>query len=339
MKPPLQKSSGIHDVNAPCQIPQVHNLLCKENSKFKYRVVQHIGSGAFGTVFQSISPTGNIVAVKKVFQNPHFKNRELEVLKALKSPNCLSLHDYYTEKESGTDNTYLFLVTEFLPMSLRHCIKESRLFSNKFDPILHKLYSYQILTGLRNIHALGIAHRDIKPENILVNPLHGEIKICDFGSAKFILNDRNSVPEVGSLNYRAPELLLGNRTYSTEIDIWAAGCVIAEMVLDNISMFPGTNDTNQMEGIVKVLGQPTPEEDKSFPHPIPFPNEERIADISIILPYKCDPLLIDLLKSIFVYNPSKRPTAAQLMKHPYFKSLFSVTKLPNGAPMPKLAQP
>lgn len=333
MKPPLQKSNvAIHEIPNASQLQ-----LPKE--EFKYRVVQHIGSGAFGTVFQSISKTGNIVAVKKVFHNPHFKNRELEVLKSLKSKYCLSLLDYYTEKEKGTNDTYLFLVTEFLPMSLRQCIKESKFFAANFDPILHKLYSYQILSGLRDIHALGIAHRDIKPENILVNPLHGDIKICDFGSSKFILNDRNSVPEVGSLNYRAPELLLGNRTYSTEIDIWAAGCVIAEMALDNIQMFPGTNDTDQMEMIVKVLGQPTPEEDQSFPHPIPFPKEERIADISIILPYKCDPLLIDLLKSIFVYDPSKRPTAAQLMKHDFFKPLFSVTKLPNGAPMPKLAQP
>ena len=302
----------------------------------RYRLLTPLGEGSFGTVFTGLSPKNQVVAVKKVFQDPNYINRELDILKAIHSPFCLNLIDSYTETEPNTKNVFLYLVTEKMPISLRQTMKDSKLFQEPFPPLLQKLYSYEILCGLYDLHKMGIAHRDIKPENILLDPLHGQIKICDFGSAKFITNDRNSVSEVGSLYYRAPELLLGNRTYSTEIDIWSTGCVIAEMLLDDYQLFQGMNDNDQLIEIMKVIGPPSDEDRDCYEHPIPWPNVERIANISIVLPIKTDPLLIDLLEKIFVYNPSKRATALQLLKHPYFNELFTVDKLPNGAPMPSL---
>ena len=304
--------------------------------KPRYRLLTSIGEGSFGTVFTAMSPKNQVVAVKKVFQDPHYVNRELDILKSIHSKFCLSLLDYYEETDSQTHDRFLFLVTEKMPISLRQILKERRLFQQKFHPLLQKLYSYELLCGLHDLHKSGIAHRDIKPENILVDPLHGLIKICDFGSAKFITNDRNSVSEIGSLNYRAPELLLGNRTYSTEIDIWSAGCVIAEMLLDDYQLFQGMDDNDQLIEIMKVIGEPSNEEKQSFSHEIEWPQVERISNISIVLPIETDPKLIDLLERIFVYNPNKRATALELLRHPFFDELFTTNNLPNGAAMPNL---
>lgn len=305
-------------------------------NKRHYRLLTAIGSGTFGTVFTGISPNNQIVAIKKVYQDPRFVNRELDILKSIHSNFCLSLIDSYTEIDPSTKEDFLYIVTEKMPISLRQTLKESRMFQEPFNPFLQKLYSYELLCGLHDLHSMGIAHRDIKPDNILLDPLHGQIKICDFGSAKVIENDRNSVSEIGSLNYRAPELLLGNRTYSTEIDIWSTACVIGEMLLDDYQMFQGVDNHDQLVEIMKIIGPPTEEDENSFSHTLPWPDVEKIANISIVLPQKTDPKLIDLLEKCFVYNPSKRATALELLKHPFFDELFTTDKLPNGAPMPQL---
>ena len=97
-------------------------------------------------------------------------------------------------------------------------------------PILLKLYSYQLIRGLAHIHGEGVMHRDIKPQNLLVDPSCHILKICDFGSAKRYKSDDNSVAYITSRYYRAPELIFGNTKYGYSIDIWSAGCVIAELI-------------------------------------------------------------------------------------------------------------
>ena len=127
-------------------------------------------------------------------------------------------------------------------------------------PLLTKLYSYQLLRALNYIHRHNVMHRDIKPQNLLVDPTCHILKVCDFGSAKKINEDsKQSVSYICSRYYRAPELMFGSRDYSTAIDIWSAGCVIAELVHGE-PLFKGELAHSQLIEIIKKLGSPTEEQ-------------------------------------------------------------------------------
>jgi glycogen synthase kinase 3 beta len=299
-----------------------------------------LGRGAFGVVFSSFAPDGREVAVKKVKVDPSGSSRELSILEQLHSPFCLSLIDYYYLPGANPDEKLLCLVTEKMPESLRRLIRTAHDMHNPLPPILVKLFSYQLLAGLAHVHSLGIAHRDIKTDNCLVDPRAGRLKIIDFGSAKVLREGGPSASYIASRIYRAPELLLDTTHYDGKIDIWAAGCVIAEILLDAIPMFQGSSNADQMVQIMRVLGNPTREDDAAFEHPLPFPQVEKICSLEIALPLSVDPDLLAMLKAIFVYNPHKRPTAEQLMRSPYFAELFQPgTKLPSGVPLPELPRP
>jgi glycogen synthase kinase 3 beta len=278
-----------------------------------------------------------MVAVKKVKARPDEPCRELEVLQRLHSPFCLCLLDYFYR--SG-DESYLFLVTDLMPSSLGNFIREEHLENAVLPPLMVKLFIYQLFAGLDYLHSLGIAHRDIKTDNCLVNSTTGQLKIIDFGSAKFLDRATKSVSYIGSRAYRAPELLLGCEHYDDKIDIWSAGCVIAEILLDAIPMFQGASNDDQMVQIMHVLGNPTEEDVVGFQHPLPFPDVEQICTVERALPLSTDPELLKVLQAIFVYNPNRRPTASECMHSPYFNDLFVAgTTLPNGNPFPLLPKP
>jgi glycogen synthase kinase 3 beta len=299
-----------------------------------------LGRGSFGIVYSSFGPHGEEVAVKKVKVDPSGSSRELSILELLRSPFCLSLIDYFYLPGVTADEKLLCLVTEKMPESLRRLIHTAHEMHRTLPGILIKLFSYQLLAGLSHIHSLGIAHRDIKTDNCLVDPPAGRLKIIDFGSAKRLRSGGPSASYIASRIYRAPELLLNTTHYDTKIDIWAAGCVISEILLDAIPMFQGSSNEDQLVQIMRILGPPTAEDEASFEHPLPFPKVEKICSIELALPLSIDPELLELLKSIFVYNPHKRPNADQLMRSPYFNELFQTgVKLPNGAPLPELPRP
>lgn len=96
--------------------------------------------------------------------------------------------------------------------------------------ILVKLYSYQIMRSLVYIHTQNICHRDIKPHNILADPASNRVILCDFGSAKKLIVGEPNISYICSRCYRAPELIFGAVDYTNQIDMWSAGCVIAEMI-------------------------------------------------------------------------------------------------------------
>lgn len=211
----------------------------KDSAVISYSADKVIGNGSFGVVFKATKvDTGEVVAIKKVLQDKRFKNRELQIMRMLTHPCVVPLkHCFYSSGEEP-DETYLNLVLEFIPETIYMiCRRHSK--AKQFMPIDRvKMYSFQLLRSLAYIHALGVCHRDIKPQNLLVNPETVELKLCDFGSAKQLVQGEPNVSYICSRYYRAPECIIGATHYNTQIDTWSAGCVITEMLLGH-PLFPG----------------------------------------------------------------------------------------------------
>jgi glycogen synthase kinase 3 beta len=297
-----------------------------------------IGQGAFGVVYCARTPEGDLVAVKKVLQDPHYKNRELEICEQIHSPYCVSLRSHFVTAGRKPNETYLNLIMDFVPMCL-HEFNLGHRKERKYPPLLYvKLFAFQMFAGLHYLHSIGITHRDLKPQNILCDPQSGELKLCDFGSAKKIAPGEKSISYIASRYYRAPELILGCDDYGSSIDIWAGGCCVAEMLTAGLPFFQGNSSVGQLHAIVRILGRPKDEDLRSFPHSadieVATSNVMTLADA---LPKHTPRDLLDLLKCIFVYRPARRPTALQCMKHRCFDEIFAPgLTMPDGRPFPSL---
>ena len=146
-----------------------------------------IGRGAFGKVLlATVKGTGEKVAIKKVFQDRRYKNRELPIMLELHHPNIVELKSFFcTKADKGSDDEFfLNCIMEYVPVTLSDLISKNRKNKTKFDSILIKLFSFQMLKCIGYLHSLGICHRDIKPHNILIDPADYTLKLCDFGCAK-----------------------------------------------------------------------------------------------------------------------------------------------------------
>jgi glycogen synthase kinase 3 beta len=307
----------------------------------QYVPVRVIGQGAFGIVYCAKCFDGSLVAIKRVKNNPRYKNREIEIMRDLNNRYIIRLHNYFSSSSKHLPNVYTNLVMDYLPESL-HQFNISYRKERKYPPVLYvKLFAYQIFAGLHYLHSHGIAHRDIKPENILIDRTTGELKLCDFGSAKRILSDEPSVSYIASRFYRAPELVLGCTNYTSAVDIWAAGCCIAECLMSGIPLFIGDSSVGQLEGIAKLIGPPTDEDLKSFAYSLQFSvTTEQSGSLEGALPRHTPPDLVDLLTAVFVYQAGKRLTAVECLGHYAFEELFELDiTMPSGKPLPVLERP
>ncbi|CAM0957395.1 unnamed protein product [Alopecurus aequalis] len=304
-----------------------------------YMAERVVGTGSFGIVFQAkCLETGEAVAIKKVIQDPRYKNRELQLMRSINHPNIVCLkHCFFST--TSRDELYLNIVMEFVPESLYRVLKHYSKAKQGMPLIYVKLYMYQIFRGLAYIHNVpGVCHRDLKPHNVLVDPLTHQVKICDFGSAKVLVKGEPNVSYICSRYYRAPELIFGATEYTTSIDIWSAGCVLAELLLGQ-PLFPGDTAVDQLVEIIKVLGTPTREEIRCMN---PNYTEFRFPQIKAHPWYKVfhkrmPPEAIDLASRLLQYSPSLRCTALDACAHPFFDELREPNaRLPNGRPFPPL---
>lgn len=308
----------------------VNNGHTGEVQEIQYTQSQMVGHGSFGVVFQTqILPTNEIAAIKRVLQDKRFKNRELQIMKLVHHRNIVDLK-YYFYTNNDKNELYLNLILEFVPETL---YKASHYYVSKrlsMPSLEVKLYTYQMLRALNYIHSQGICHRDIKPQNLLINPETGELKLCDFGSAKILNPDEPNVSYICSRYYRAPELIFGATNYTTKIDVWSAGCVMAELILGQ-PLFPGESGIDQLVEIIKILGTPSKDQIKNmnpnymehkFPQIKPIP----LSKIFKKMPNDCIQFLIRILQ----YSPVDRISCIEGLIDPFFDELRNEsTKLPN----------
>lgn len=151
------------------------------------------------------------------------------------------------------------LVLEYVPETVYRVARHYAKIRQPIPILQVKLYMYQLCRALAYCHSIGICHRDIKPQNLLLDPISGVLKLCDFGSAKILNSGDSNVSYICSRYYRAPELIFGAAEYSIKIDIWSAGCVMGELLLGQ-PLFPGESGIDQLVEIIKVLGTPSREQ-------------------------------------------------------------------------------
>lgn len=296
-----------------------------------YRWLKIVGQGTFGIVYKAEeTATKKIYAIKKVFQDPKYTNREFKIVIDLDHPNCIKVHRYFfSQKDDNKKDIYLNLVMDFIPDTLYKILRFYCKKNIEFPNALGKIYSYQMLRALAYIHNLSICHRDIKPQNILINLQDHKLVLCDFGSAKILKSGETSVSYICSRYYRAPELILGEEAYTTAIDIWSIGCVIAEMFLGE-PLFCGKNSKDQFFKIMQVLGTPTPEEIQNMCSNVTA-NLPEMKGIGLKKKLKnADPNLLNLLSKTLAYDPKKRMKPFELLFHPYFDDLRSQRVTING---------
>ncbi|KAJ7075116.1 kinase-like domain-containing protein [Mycena belliarum] len=300
-----------------------------------YIQLEKLGEGTYATVFKGRSKTTNeIVALKEIHLDaeegtPSTAIREISLLKELKHINILRLHDViHTE-------TKLILVFEFCEQDLKRYMDQH---GNRgaLEPNTVRSFMFQLLKGTNFCHENQVLHRDLKPQNLLINRKM-ELKLGDFGLARAFGVPVNTFSnEVVTLWYRAPDVLLGSRTYSTSIDLWSCGCIFAEMI-SGIPLFRGKDNNDQLLHIMKILGTPSHQQLSKMLKDSPeivlkdFPPMPK-ANLAQVIP-KASPLALDLLERLLKFDPSERLSAADALSHPYF------TETANTAPNPPGSMP
>lgn len=219
-----------------------------------------MSKGSYGVVWKARArKTNEVVALKKVFAA--FQNatdaqrtfREVMFLQELNHENIVRLFNVL-KAENDKD---IYLVFEYMDTDLHQLIR-----ANILEDVHKQYIMYQIFKALKYLHSGELLHRDLKPSNCLLNS-ECHLKLCDFGLARSIAVDGAQVQSnliltdyVATRWYRGPEILLGSTLYSKAVDVWAAGCIMAEL-LSGAPLFPGTSTMNQLDKILEVTGRPT----------------------------------------------------------------------------------
>nr|BAJ86150.1 predicted protein [Hordeum vulgare subsp. vulgare] len=219
----------------------------------RYLKREVLGEGTYGVVFKAIdTKTGETVAIKRIRLGKYKEGvnftalREIKLLKELKDPNIIELIDAFPYKGN------LHLVFEFMETDLEAVIRDRNIVLSPADI---KSYIQMMLKGLAFCHKKWVLHRDMKPNNLLIGA-EGQLKLGDFGLARiFGSPERNFTHQVFARWYRAPELLFGTKQYGSAVDVWAAGCIFAELLLRR-PFLQGSSDIDQLGKIFAAFGTP-----------------------------------------------------------------------------------
>ncbi|XP_074379004.1 cyclin-dependent kinase G-2-like isoform X2 [Apium graveolens] len=267
-----------------------------------------LGEGTYGVVYKARNKkTGEIVALKKVKMDNDGEEgfsmlslREIDILFSSNHPSIIDLK----EVVEGSSTDCVFLVMEHMDYDLGAVLRRRK--KQPFCQTEVKCLMLQLLQGVKYLHDNWVLHRDLKTSNLLVNK-RGELKICDLGMARRYGSPAKPYTQlVVTLWYRAPELLLGAKQYSTAVDMWSVGCIMAELLL-NQPLFDGSNEINQIHKIFRMLGTPN---ETSWPGFSELPK----AKARLL---RCD--------------PAKRITAEDALDHQWFQE-FPLPKFKDCMP-------
>lgn len=279
-----------------------------------------IGQGTYSNVYKAKDLiTGKIVALKKVrFDNLEpesvkFMAREILVLRRLDHPNVVKLEGLVTSRMSCS----LYLVFEYMEHDLAGLAACQAV---KFSEPQVKCFMKQLLSGLEHCHSRGVLHRDIKGSNLLIDN-EGVLKIADFGLATFYEPGQKQpmTSRVVTLWYRPPELLLGATHYGVGVDLWSAGCILAEL-LSGKPIMPGRTEVEQLHKIFKLCGSPSEEywRKHKLPNATLFkpqqPYKRCIAETFKDFP----PSSLRLIDTLLSIAPNERDTAAAALNSEFF---------------------
>lgn len=282
-----------------------------------------IGHGTFSVVYKCIRNDGSEVAMKRFKQDGDPQNcvsREIEALERIGKGETAN-HVIKLLQVINEDSGRTALLLPLCKWDLDEVITRP---DTRLEVADVKYYAQGILSGLQACHAAGIVHRDIKASNILVST-DNRVQIADFGSSRDIESlrqNQDGTLQCGTRWYRPPELLFGFRSSDGAYDIWSAGCVVAEMVKRD-AIFQGKTDIDQLNKIFQTLGTPTKEDwpsMTSLPFFMPF-GDSRGLDLGQVLSrpgFTLDHDLTMLICEMLRCDPSRRPTAAQALCHPWF---------------------
>ena len=237
----------------------------------KYEIIKDIGGGSFGVVYEGINKqTNEKVAIKKLKQKIDsweacMNQNEVYFLRKLVHPNIIKLIEVIREPNSDISFVFEFCDCNLYEYISNHRKRKKAISEDKIHNII-----YNITKGLSYMHSQNIMHRDLKPENILIslNNLNNanftnsnSIKIADFGTAKQVPQYKNEdlTDYICTRWYRAPECVLRSKNYNEKVDIWALGCIMAELYTLK-PLFPGQSVFDQMDKIVRLLGTPNYEQ-------------------------------------------------------------------------------
>ena len=292
----------------------------------KYQIIKVIGDGTYGQVYEGINKETNMkVAIKKLknkvssWEDCLLQN-EVRFLRKLNHENVVKLLEVI--REQNNDVSYIF---EYCDCNLFQFIENHRKQKMFISEMKIRNIIYQIVCGVKYLHSCNIMHRDLKPENILMILNNNLVKIADFGTAKEIPEYKNNslTDYVCTRWYRAPECTLKSNNYNEKIDVWAIGCIMAELYTLK-PLFPGIDEFDQLNKILKIMGTP---EYSEWPEGYAL-----VQKLNLRLPnynksnlkqyvFNANDDAIDFLEFIFQLNPDKRPSCNELLKHPYFTEI------------------
>ena len=287
----------------------------------EFRKVRKIGEGTYGEVYEAIDTTNNRrVAMKKMrIENkdegiPITALRDMCTLKHLYHENVVILYEIIQDVDK------IVLIFEYADMDLKMYVDKEKGIK---DLKLIQQFTLQILNGLYYCNINRIIHRDLKPQNLLLKTSEMKLKLCDFGlSRMFSLPMGKMTHEIITLWYRPPEVLLGIENYTTKVDSWSIGCIMAEMITGK-PLFPGDCEIGQLFKIFQIMGTPNEET---------WPGITKLKDYSLNFPQwkpkKLKDLFpnfdkdgLDLMEKFLQMDPDKRITIKDAINHPFLEKV------------------
>ncbi|KAG6471908.1 cyclin-dependent kinase G-2-like isoform X1 [Zingiber officinale] len=326
-----EEEDGRSKTPEPAQPPKRSiNMLQGCRSVDEFEKLNKIDEGTYGVVYRAKDKkTGEIVALKKVKMAkekegfPLTSLREINILLSFHHPSIVDVKEVVV----GNSVDKIFMVMEYMEHDLKALMETMK---QPFSQSEVKCLMLQLFSGVKYLHDNWVLHRDLKTSNILLNN-RGELKICDFGlSRQYGSPLKPYTPLVVTLWYRAPELLLGAKEYSTAIDMWSLGCIMAEL-LSKDPLFCGKSERDQLDKMFRTLGTPT---ESIWPGFAKLPGvkvnfvkqpynklREKFPPTSFIGGPTLSEAGFDLLNRLLTYNPDKRITAESALNHPWFQEV------------------